>query len=266
MELLTFESIFALVWLTGLEIILGFDNIIMLALMVNRLPPEKREIARRLGLALALLFRVGLLLSINFIMQLTKPLFSFGGVDFSGRSIILLLGGLFLIAKATFELHDAAEGSHKVALPDGREPIPSGKKNKRKEQRKKFAAFGGVILQIALLDLVFSLDSVITAVGMAQQIPVMVAAILFAVVLMLVFSKAIGQFIEHHPTFKVLALSFLVLVGATLVLEGFGTHVEKKYIYFAIGYSLSVEFLNQRMRRKTLLEQVEHENEEMGCD
>lgn len=265
MEFLTFESLFALLWLTGLEIILGFDNIIMLALMVNRLPPEKREVARKLGLALALIFRVGLLLSISFIMSLTRPLFAVGGVDFSGRNIILLLGGLFLITKATFELHDAAEGSHRVAYPEEEdEAHESGKRNKRKRRQKEFASFGGVIFQIALLDIVFSLDSVITAVGMAQHIPVMVTAIVIAIVIMLAFSRAVGRFIEEHPTFKVLALSFLVLVGAMLVLEGFGTHVEKKYIYFAIGYSLSVEFLNQRMRKKTLLEQVESETRALG--
>jgi predicted tellurium resistance membrane protein TerC len=254
MELLTFENFFGLVSLTCLEIILGFDNIVMLSLMVNRLAPEKRELARRLGLALALLFRVALLLSISWIMLLTKPLFEIFGQEFSGRNLILLAGGLFLIAKATFEIHDATE--HPVHLPE--EEKEGGK---QKKKRKVFASFGGVILQIALLDIVFSLDSVITAVGMAQHLPVMVAAIVIAIVVMLLFSRAIGTFIDEHPTFKILALSFLELVGATLVLEGFGKHVEKGYIYFAIGYSLTVEFINLRMRKRSRLQLLEAENQ-----
>lgn len=245
MEIFTIESFFALVSLTGLEIILGFDNIVMLTLMVNRLPAEQREIARKMGLGLALFFRVGLLLSISWIMLLTQPLFTIGEVAFSGRNLILLLGGLFLIAKATFEIHDASEHTHKHHSIEDVEEI-----KKHRTKRKLFASFGGVIVQIALLDLVFSLDSVITAVGMAQHLPVMVVSIVLAIVVMLVFSKAIGNFIDEHPTFKILALSFLVLIGATLVLEGFGKHVEKGYIYFAIGYSLTVEFLNLRMKKK----------------
>ena len=263
MEFLNLENIFALLSLTSLEIILGFDNIVMLSLMVNRLPKEKRDIARRLGLGLALVFRVVLLLSISFIMLLTKPFLVLHGYEFSGRNLILLLGGLFLIAKATFEIHDTAEGQHQVSLPEDEEEHPAhGKKKKR--QKKIFASFGAVILQIGLLDIVFSLDSVITAVGMAQHLPVMIAAIVIAVIVMLVFSKAIGNFIEEHPSFKILALSFLVLVGATLVIEGFGKHVEKGYIYFAIGYSLTIEFINLRMRKRTLLEQIELETRAMG--
>src|SRR6187402_3336418 len=197
MEYLNLESFFALVSLTGLEMILGFDNIVMLSLMVNRLPPEQREVARKLGLALALIFRIGLLFSISFIMLLTEPWFKFQGVEFSGRNIILIVGGLFLIAKATFELHDAAEGTHHVPLPDddnvaeGRAGGTVSKSGKKKHKRKRqiFSSFGGVIAQIALLDIVFSLDSVITAVGMAQHLPIMVIAIIIAIVLMLEFSR-----------------------------------------------------------------------------
>lgn len=266
MEFLNLESLFGLLSLAGLEIILGFDNIVMLSLMVNRLPEEQRDKARKLGLGLALFFRIALLLSISFIMLLTKPFLVVSGFEFSGRNLILLIGGLFLIAKATFEIHDVADAEHQVSLPkeEDEEEGELSKAEKRRRKKRKYASFGAVILQIGLLDIVFSLDSVITAVGMAQHLPVMIAAIVFAVIVMLAFSRAIANFIEQHPSFKVLALSFLVLVGATLVLEGFGKHVEKGYIYFAIGYSLTIEFINLRMRKRTLLEQIELETRAMG--
>lgn len=233
MELFTFENLAALVALTSLEIVLGFDNIVILTVLVSKLKAEEQDRARTLGLSLAMLMRILLLFSISWVMLLTKPLFAVAGQEFSGKSLVLLLGGLFLIGKATFEIHDSTEGPHEAVVSD-------------KRQSKKFWA---VILQILLLDIVFSIDSVITAVGMANHLPVMVLAIVTSVGLMFFFAKPVGNFIEAHPTFKILALSFLVLVGVMLVAEGFGKHIEKGYIYFAISFSLVVEFINLRMKR-----------------
>ena len=236
MELLTTENLFALLSLTALEIVLGFDNIVIMSVLVSKLDKEKQAVARRTGIFLAMLMRILLLLSISWIMMLTNPLFSVLGKDFSGKSLILIFGGMFLIAKATFEIHDNME-----------EPEHAHEDAAKKKRSTKFWV---VIGQIVLLDLVFSLDSVITAVGMAQAIEVMIFAILVSVALMMLFAKAIGDFIHTHPTFKILALSFLVLVGVMLVSEGLGQHVEKGYVYFAMCFSLMVEFINQRIRSK----------------
>jgi predicted tellurium resistance membrane protein TerC len=228
------EGWIALLTLTVLEIVLGIDNIVFISILAGRLPPDQRERARKLGLSLAMLIRVGLLLSIAWMMQLTTPLFSISlvGQDFSGRDLILLGGGLFLIGKSTHEIHvnlegDVADGTTRVA-----------------------ASFGSVIVQILLLDIVFSLDSVITAVGMAEDVAVMVLAVVIAVGVMLISSRSIGEFVERHPTVKMLALSFLLLIGMSLLLEGFGQHIRKGYIYFAMGFSVFVEMINLRVRAR----------------
>ena len=228
------EGWIALLTLTVLEIVLGIDNIVFISILAGRLPPAQRERARKLGLSLAMLLRVGLLLSIAWMMQLTTPLFSIAvvGQDFSGRDLILLSGGLFLIAKSTHEIHvnlegDVGEGTTRAAV-----------------------SFGAVIVQILLLDIVFSLDSVITAVGMAEDVAVMVLAVVIAVGVMLLSSRSIGEFVERHPTVKMLALSFLLLIGMSLMLEGFGQHIRKGYIYFAMGFSVFVEMINLRVRSR----------------
>jgi len=229
------EGWIALLTLTVLEIVLGIDNIVFISILAGRLPSDQRERARKLGLSLAMLIRVGLLLSIAWMMQLTTPLVSFAvvGQDFSGRDLILLGGGLFLIAKSTHEIHVNLEGD----VADG--------------TTRAAASFGAVIVQILLLDIVFSLDSVITAVGMAEDVAVMVLAIVIAVGVMLLSSRGIGEFVERHPTVKMLALSFLLLIGMSLLLEGFGQHIRKGYIYFAMGFSVFVEMINLRIRSRT---------------
>jgi predicted tellurium resistance membrane protein TerC len=222
----------ALATLAAMEIVLGLDNIVFLTILAGRLPAAEQPRARRLGLAFALLTRLGLLFAISWVMGLTRPLFAVLGHDISGRDLILLVGGLFLIAKATFEIHDKLEVEHApTAAPGGAN------------------AFWAVIAQIAVLDIVFSLDSVITAVGMAQHLSVMVAAMIAAVAVMLVFAGPVGDFVERHPTVKMLALSFLILIGVMLVAEAFGKHIDKGYIYFAMAFSLLVEILNLRMRK-----------------
>ena len=218
--------------LAAMEVVLGIDNIVFLSILAGRLPKEQQPAARRLGLGFALATRIGLLLAITWVMGLTKPLFSLLGHGWSGRDLILLAGGLFLIAKATFEIHDKLEVQH------GPEAAP-----------KAGASFWSVIVQIGILDIVFSLDSVITAVGMARHLSVMVTAMVLAVAVMLVFAGPIGSFVERHPTMKMLALSFLILIGVMLVAEGFGKHIEKGYVYFAMAFSFLVELLNMRMRR-----------------
>jgi len=222
----------ALITLTALEIVLGIDNIIFLSILAARLPSHQQQKARRIGLLGAMLMRLALLFSLAWIMRLTAPLFEVFGQEISGRDIILVLGGLFLIAKATHEIHDKLEGE------EGR---VSG---------KLAASFGGVILQIMLLDAVFSLDSVITAVGMVKEVWVMATAIVLAVLVMLVSVEAIASFVERHPTVKMLALAFLVLIGMTLVAEAFGHEIPRGYIYFALGFSVFVEMLNIRGRKK----------------
>jgi predicted tellurium resistance membrane protein TerC len=227
------ESWISLATLAAMEIVLGIDNIVFLTILAGRVPLADQPRARRLGLAFALVTRLGLLFAITWVMGLTRPLFTLLGHAISGRDLILLGGGLFLIAKATSEVHDKLEVQHEAtpATPRGG------------------AAFWAVIAQIAVLDIVFSLDSVITAVGMAQELPIMVAAMVLAVGVMLVFAGPVGSFVERHPTVKMLALSFLILIGVMLVAEGFGKHIEKGYIYFAMAFSLTVELLNLRMRK-----------------
>jgi len=222
----------ALATLTALEIVLGIDNIIFISILVARLPAAQRQRARTLGLALAMITRIGLLLSLAWMMRLTEPLFSVLEMAISGRDLILIGGGLFLLAKSTFEIHNSLEGE---------EP----------EQKPGYAnTFAGILLQIAIIDIVFSLDSVITAVGMAQHVPVMVLAIVISVVVMMFAAKPIGDFVDTHPTVKILALSFLVMIGMALIGEGLDMHIPKAYIYFAMAFSVAVEVLNIRMRRR----------------
>ncbi|MDA8372333.1 MAG: TerC family protein [Nocardiopsaceae bacterium] len=222
--------------LTALEIVLGIDNLVFISILANKLPEHQREKARKLGIGLALVSRLVLLGSIALIMRLTTPLFTLFGHDFSGQSLILLIGGLFLIGKATYEIHDSLEG----------EEDHSGSKVR--------AAMGAVLVQIVALDVVFSLDSVITAVGMIGDkeggVWVMVAAVVIAVIVMLVSSGPLSRFVHDHPTVKMLALAFLLLIGTTLVADGLGFHVPKGYIYTAMGFSLFVEVLNLMMRRR----------------
>ncbi len=228
--------------LAAMEIVLGIDNIVFITILCGRLPPEKQLGARRIGLAAALITRVLLLLSISWVMTLTKPLFELWR-PWSGKDLILVFGGLFLIYKATVEIHENINHPDKEADPGKDEP-------------KVGASFAMVIGQIMLLDVVFSLDSVITAVGMAEHIPVMVAAVLVAVGIMMVFAGPIGDFVQRNATIRVLALAFLVLIGGTLLMEGTGVHVAKGYIYSAMGFSLLVELLNMRMRSKQKLHRL----------
>ncbi|HVN37247.1 MAG TPA: TerC family protein [Myxococcota bacterium] len=234
--LFTSENLIALLTLSSLEIVLGIDNIVFISILVGKLPPDRRARARRIGLLLAMGMRIALLLVITWVMGLTQPLVTLFEHAFSGRDAILLVGGLFLVAKATWEIHDKLEGAgegHEGAAPARR------------------AGYGAILVQIMLLDIVFSLDSVITAVGMARHLGVMIAAVVIAVLVMLVFAGAIGAFIERHPTVKMLALSFLLLIGVVLIADGFGQHVSKGYIYFAMAFSLFVELLNLRIRGRT---------------
>ena len=234
LDLLTRPDVWiALATLSAMEIVLGIDNVVFLTILAGRLPKDQQPKARRLGLGFALATRLGLLFAITWVMGLTRQLFAVAGHGFSGRDLILLAGGLFLIGKATFEIHDKLEVQH------GPEKATKG----------GGASFWGVIVQIGVLDIVFSLDSVITAVGMAQHLSIMVTAMVLAVAVMLVFAGPIGDFVERHPTMKMLALSFLILIGVMLVAESFGKHIEKGYIYFAMAFSLLVEILNMRMRR-----------------
>jgi predicted tellurium resistance membrane protein TerC len=238
--MLTFESITSLVTLTAMETVLGIDNIIFIAILVGRLPMAQREKIRRLGITLALAIRVLLLLSISWIMSLTQPWFDAFGRSFSGRDLILLGGGLFLLAKSTFEIHHKLEGDPEVHLHHAEQ-----------SPRMRHPGAGAMLFQILLLDLVFSLDSVITAVGMANEVPVMIAAMLISMLIMLLSAKGIGEFVERHPTIKMLALSFLLMIGVMLVGEGMGAHIPKGYIYFAMAFSLGVEMLNLRYRAKS---------------
>jgi predicted tellurium resistance membrane protein TerC len=224
------EAWVALATLTILEIILGIDNIVFISVLVGRLHASVRQRARLIGLGLAMVMRILLLLVISWIMQLNQTLFSILGNEVSGRDLILIGGGLFLLAKATLEIHDSVEGTASDSHSVGR------------------ATFGGVLVQIALIDLVFSLDSVITAVGMADELMVMVLAIVIAILVMMVSAKAIGDFVDQHPTVKMLALSFLVLIGIALVAEGIDMHIPKGYIYFAMAFSVGVEMLNLKIR------------------
>jgi predicted tellurium resistance membrane protein TerC len=243
------ETWISLATLAAMEIVLGVDNIVFLTILAGKLPAAQQPMARRIGLGAALGTRLALLMAITWLMGLTADLFKLLGQGFSGRDLILGIGGLFLIGKATFEIHDKLEAGHDVQAGKG------GK-----------ASFGWTILQIALLDIVFSLDSVITAVGMARHIQVMVLAMVLAVGVMLVFAGPIGRFVEGHPTVKMLALSFLILIGVMLVAESLDQHIPRGYVYFAMAFSLAVEMLNLRLRRKAekpvhLHHRYEHDDE-----
>jgi predicted tellurium resistance membrane protein TerC len=228
------DALVALVTLSAMEIVLGIDNLVFISVVTSKLPLEHQKRVRSLGIGLALFLRLALLFSIGWVMSLTQPLFNASGVALSGRDLILIVGGLFLIVKATFEIHDKVEGASDSKKTEGNRTLSP-----------KAALF-----QIILLDIVFSLDSVITAVGMANHISVMVAAMLIAVGVMLFFAQSVHTLIQQHPTLVVLALSFLLLIGMTLLIEGFGGHVAKGYIYFAMSFSLGVEALNIRLRSK----------------
>ncbi len=226
------EAWIAFATLTALELVLGIDNIIFISILVDKLPPERREMARRIGLFMAMFMRIGLLLVLAWIIGLVKPLFTVFSQPISGRDLILILGGLFLVWKSTTEIHHSVEGEDANIAQVAR------------------ATFAGVILQIMIIDLVFSLDSIITAVGMVDDVRIMIAAVVASVGLMMVFATPIGQFVSRHPSIKMLALSFLVVVGVVLVAEGFGTKIPKGYVYFAMAFSLGVEVLNIRSRAK----------------
>jgi predicted tellurium resistance membrane protein TerC len=226
------EGWIALATLTVLEIVLGIDNIVFISILAGKLRPEDRARARKIGLSLAMFIRIALLWSITWVMRLTSPWFVALGNEISGRDMILLVGGLFLIAKSTHEIHDKLEGEEGHG------------------SAKAAASFVGIIIQILLLDIVFSLDSVITAVGMAEDLAVMVLAVVIAVGVMLVSAGAISDFVERHPTVKMLALSFLLLIGVSLIGEGLDQHIPKGYIYFAMGFSIFVEMINLRVRAK----------------
>jgi len=233
MELLTDPQVWlAFFTLAALEIVLGIDNIVFISILVGRLPAAQQARARVIGLGLAMIMRILLLLSIAWIMGLTKPLFTILGNGFSGRDLILILGGAFLLAKSTSEIHTSLEGEEHERNVSGR------------------ARFLSVLVQIALIDIVFSFDSVITAVGLAEQVEVMIAAIVVAVLVMMVAAGPIGAFVDRHPTVKMLALSFLILIGVALIADGFEFHIPKGYIYFAMAFSLGVEMLNLRLRRR----------------
>jgi predicted tellurium resistance membrane protein TerC len=223
----------AFLTLLALEIVLGIDNIIFISILAGKLPPEQQPRARYIGLGLALVLRVVLLFSLSWVIGLTAPLFTVLNQEISGRDLILLLGGLFLLGKATFEIHENLEGEEGHA-----------------SSRVK-AQFTSVIIQIILLDAVFSLDSVITAVGMVNEIGIMIAAVVVAISFMMLFAAPVGAFVHRHPTIKMLALSFLLLIGLTLIVEAFDVHIPKGYIYFAMGFSVFVEFLNLRLRKKS---------------
>jgi predicted tellurium resistance membrane protein TerC len=234
LEILTqTDTYISLATLTAMEIVLGIDNIVFISILTAKLPPADQPKARRLGLSLALLFRLGLLFALSWVMGLTQPMFHILGRGISGRDLILLGGGLFLVAKSTHEIYD------KLEVKQDEHTVPGGAR-----------AFGWILVQILALDIVFSLDSVITAVGMAQHLAVMVVAMVIAVGVMLVFAQSIGDFVNRHPSMKILALSFLLLIGVMLIAEGMGQHVGKGYIYFAMAFSLAVEVLNMRLRKK----------------
>jgi len=220
--------------LTALELVLGIDNIIFISILVDKLPREKQEMARRIGLFLAMFMRIGLLLVLSWMVGLTEPVLTLFGYGVSGRDMILIAGGLFLIWKSTGEVHQLLEGEEGEA------------------SSKVASILAGVIAQIIVVDLVFSLDSIITAVGMVSQVGVMIAAVVASVGLMMLFARSIGEFVSNHPTIKMLALSFLVVVGVVLIADGFGHHVPKGYIYFAMAFSVGVEMLNIRMRKKSV--------------
>jgi predicted tellurium resistance membrane protein TerC len=232
MELLTSpEAWIAFATLTALELVLGIDNIVFISILVDKLPKEKQELARRIGLFMAMFMRIGLLLVLAWIVGLVEPLFTIMGEEISGRDLILIAGGLFLIYKSVGEIHQSLEGEEGHSSSAVK------------------ATFGAVIVQIMIVDIVFSLDSIITAVGMVDEIAIMIAAVVVSVGLMMLFASSIGRFVSDHPTIKMLALAFLVVVGVVLIAEGFDQHVPKGYVYFAMAFSLGVEMINIRMRK-----------------
>lgn len=234
MELLSDpQTWIAFATLTALELVLGIDNIIFISILVDKLPKEKQEFARRIGLFMAMFMRIGLLLVLAWIVGLVAPLFTFMEQEISGRDLILILGGLFLIWKSTSEIHQSLEGQEGHGTSAAK------------------ATFTAVIVQIMIIDLVFSLDSIITAVGMVDDVRIMIAAVIVSVALMMVFASPIGRFVSDHPTIKMLALAFLVVVGVVLVAEGMGTKVPKGYVYFAMAFSLGVELINIRLRKRS---------------
>lgn len=233
MELLTDpQAWIAFATLTALELVLGIDNIIFISILVDKLPPEKRELARRIGLFMAMFMRIGLLLLLSVIVGLVEPLFTAFGKEISGRDLILISGGLFLIWKSTGEIHQSLEGEEE----HGSSAVK--------------ATMAAIILQIMVIDLVFSLDSIITAVGMVDEVAIMIAAVIASVGLMMAFASGIGRFVSNHPSIKMLALTFLVVVGVVLMAEGLGHHIPKGYIYFAMAFSVIVEMLNIRFRKR----------------
>lgn len=227
------ETYVSLLTLTAMEIVLGIDNVVFLSIICSRLPKEQQPRARSIGLGLAFVFRVALLLAISWIIGLTRPLFEIFSFVLTGRDLVLLLGGLFLIAKSTMEIHAKIEGEE------------------HSQDKVGASSMWAVIVQIGLIDLVFSFDSVITAVGLVKHVPIMVAAVIISLALMLLFAGVISRIIEKHPTVKMLALSFLLMIGTMLVAEGLHFHIEKGYIYFAMAFSLFVELLNSRLRKPT---------------
>ena len=234
MEFLTDPAVWvAFATLTVLELVLGIDNIIFISILAGKLPAEQQPKARFIGLSMALLMRILLLLSLTWVMGLIEPLFTVSGYPISGRDLILIIGGLFLIAKSTHEIHGSLEGEEGRAA------------------KKVHASFASVIVQITILDIVFSLDSVITAIGMVDRISIMVAAVLVSIIAMMLFAGSIGAFVQRHPTVKMLALAFLLLIGVTLFAEGFHQKIPKGYIYFAMAFSVMVELLNLKLRKKT---------------
>jgi predicted tellurium resistance membrane protein TerC len=239
-DLWSLKSLVSLATLVSLEVVLGIDNIIFIAILAGRLPRPDQARARRLGIGMAVVTRVLLLLGITWVMRLTRPLFAVAGLAVSGKQLILLLGGLFLIAKSTYEIHDKLEGSrHEGAIAGA-------------------ASVAAVVAQIMLVDMVFSLDSVITAVGMTPHVPIMIVAVLAAAGVMLVAAGAVSDFVHRHPTIKMLALAFLILIGVMLVAEGLGQHIDRGYIYFAMAFSLLVELLNMRVRGRAEPVELHH--------
>ena len=230
---LTADGLISLATLSAMEIVLGIDNVVFLSIMTAKVPPERQKLTRSIGLALALLMRIALLMAISWVMGLTRPLFTLVR-PFSGRDLILLFGGLFLLAKSTHEIFEKLEIDREHGAAE----------------QSKSSSIGFVLVQIVILDIVFSLDSVITAVGMAREVPIMIAAMVIAMTVMLAFASSIGTFVNNHPSMKILALSFLLLIGVMLVSEGMGQHINKGYIYFAMAFSLGVEIVNMKLRRK----------------
>lgn len=232
-SLFTTEAIVAFFTLCALELVLGIDNVIFISILSSKLPKKQQQKARTTGLGLAVITRVLLLLSLSWVIGLTAPLFEVMNQEISGRDLILLIGGLFLIAKSTHEIHSKLESAEEVT------------------EARSLSSFSGVIIQILLLDVVFSLDSVITAVGMVDDIRIMIAAVVVSTIVMIFTAKPISDFVDRHPTIKILALSFLLMIGVTLIAEGLDQHISKGYIYFAMGFSLFVEMINVRMRKKS---------------